>query len=79
MTGLYKLDRGTVSFPGKLVCNGAENRTWDLTIDVKDLHDAASATTTPSTLLSICVRGLLIQSEGSEDKFETFLLGSERQ
>ena len=79
MTGSNKLDSGTVYFPGKLVCNGAENRTWDLTIDVKDLHDAASATTTPSTLLSICDRGLLIQSEGSEDKFETFLLGSERQ
>jgi hypothetical protein len=80
MTGLYKVDRGTVYFLGKLVYNGAENqRTWDLTIDVKDLHDAASATTTPRTLLSICDRGLLVQSEGSEDKFETFLVGSERQ
>ncbi|MGC2224640.1 MAG: hypothetical protein WA624_20935 [Methylocella sp.] len=80
MTGLYKVDRGTVYFLGKLVYSGAGNqRTWDLTIDVKDLHDAASATTTPRTLLSICDRGLLVQSEGSEDKFETFLVGSERQ
>ena len=62
------------------MCNGADNQgPWDLAINVKDLHDAASATTTPRILLSICDRGLLIQSEGSEVEFETFLLGSERQ
>jgi hypothetical protein len=80
LSGSSKGDRGTVNLGGKLVCNGADNQgPWDLAINVKDLHDAASATTTPRILLSICDRGLLIQSEGSEDKFETFLLGSERQ
>ena len=80
MSGLSKIEGGKTYLAGKLMCNGADNqRPWDLAINVKDLHDAASATTTPCTLLSICDRGLLIQSEGSEDKFETFLLGSERQ
>lgn len=80
MSGLSKIEGGKTYLAGKLVCNGADNqRPWDLAINVKDLHDAASATTTPCTLLSICDGGLLIQSEGSEDKFETFLMGCERQ
>ncbi|MGO9238674.1 MAG: hypothetical protein ACLP4V_32950 [Methylocella sp.] len=80
MSGLSKTEVGKTYLAGKLVCTGADNqRPWDLAINVKDLRDAASATTTPRTLLSICDGGLLIQSEGSEDKFETFLLGSERQ
>ena len=65
LSGLSKIDRGKTYLAGKLVCNGADNQgPWDLAINVKDLHDAASATTTPRTLLSICDRGLLIQSEG---------------
>ena len=74
------IDRGAARLRGKLVCNGADNqRPWDLTINAKDLADAGRATYTKHTLFSVCDRGLLIQSEGSEDKFETFLLGCERQ
>jgi len=76
-----KLGRGmTKSLEGMLVNNRADNqRPWDLTINAKDLRDAALATTTTHTLLGDLERGLFIQSEGSEDEFKTILLGSERQ
>jgi hypothetical protein len=62
------------------VSNGADNqRPWDLTINAKDLRDAALATTTTYTHLGIIDQGLLVQPEGSENEFKTILLGRERQ
>jgi hypothetical protein len=76
-----KIGRGmTKILGGMLLSNRADNqRPWDLTINAKDLRDAALATTTTYTLLGIIDRGLLIQSEGSEDECKTILLGRERQ
>jgi hypothetical protein len=81
LSGSSKIGRGmTRILEGMLVSNRADNpRPWDLTIDAEDLYDAASATTTPYTILGDLERGLLVQSEGSEDECKTILLGRERQ
>ncbi len=76
-----KIGRGmTRALKGELVSNGADNqRPWDLTINAKDLRDAALATTTTYTALSIIDQGLLVQPEGTENECKTILLGRERQ
>ena len=76
-----KIGRGmTQILGGMLMSNRADNqRPWDLTINAKDLRDAALATTTTYTLLGMIDRGLLIQSDGSKDECKTILLGRERQ
>lgn len=80
LSGSSKAVRGRIILPGKLVSNGVENqRPWDFTINAKDLRDATVGTHTRHTLLSVCDRGLLIQSEEFEGEFETFLMGCERQ
>ncbi len=69
-----------MSLEGSIVGEGAGiKRPWDLTFIAEDLRDAALATTTRHTLLGVLDRGLLIQSEGSEDECNTILLGRERQ
>jgi hypothetical protein len=80
LSGSSKIGMGKTTLQGRIVRNGAGNpRPWDITINAKDLRDAALATTTTYTLLSDLDRGLLIQSEGSEGECETILLGRERQ
>ena len=80
LSGSSKIGRVMMSLEGRIVGEGAGiQRPWDLTFIAKDLRDAALATTTTYTLLGIIDRGLLIQSEGSEDECKTILLGRERQ
>jgi hypothetical protein len=67
------------SLEGWIAGDGAGiQRPWDLTFIAKDLRDAVLATSTTLTRLGVFDRGLLIQSEESEEECKTILLGRER-